>query len=209
MHLADLESSRSWKNIPMMAIMANRPLASSADNLLGLLLRVGGSQDLEAIVTRGASLVVIEATAELNKAKVGSNLSPSSNWHLGNCCKSVGDVSKLQASGWRQEAWPQLKRFAKIEHACNKFEQVMSWNLQGICSTKSEIAETSTACQRLLEWYILANKWYDRSDAIATTKQSNNECNSNRPSAKGRFNLWSVQSSKVNHEWNESIMNNI
>ena len=74
--------------------------------LLGLLLRVGGSQDLEAIVARGASLVVIEATAELNKAKVGSDLSPSSNWHLGNCCKSVGDVSELQACGWRQEAWP-------------------------------------------------------------------------------------------------------
>ena len=77
--------------------------------LLRLLLRVGRSQDLEAIVTRGASLVVIEATAELNKAKVGSNLSPSCNWNLGDCCKSVGNVSELQACGWRQESRPECK----------------------------------------------------------------------------------------------------
>ena len=77
--------------------------------LLGLLLRVGRSQDLEAIVARGASLVVIEATAKLDKAKVGSNLSPSCNWNLGDCCKSVGNVSELQACGWRQESRPECK----------------------------------------------------------------------------------------------------
>jgi len=72
--------------------------------LLGLLLGIRRSQHLEAVVTRGAALVVIEATAELDKAKVRSDLSPSCHWHLRDCRKPIRDVSELKASRWRQES---------------------------------------------------------------------------------------------------------
>ena len=65
--------------------------------LLSLLLRIRRSQHLEAVVTRSAGLVVVEATAELDEAKVRSDLSPSCHWNLGNCRKPVGDVGELQA----------------------------------------------------------------------------------------------------------------
>ena len=74
--------------------------------LLGLLLRIRRSQDLEPIVTGSAALVVIEATAELDKAKVRSDLSPSCHWHLRDCRKPIRDVSELKASRWRQESRP-------------------------------------------------------------------------------------------------------
>ena len=78
--------------------------------LLGLLFRIRRSQHLEAVVTRGAGLVVIEATAELDKAEVRSDLGPSGHWNLGNCCESIGDVGELQAGRWRQETRPQHMR---------------------------------------------------------------------------------------------------
>ena len=74
--------------------------------LLSLLFGIRRSQDLESIVTRSAALVVIEATAELDKAKVRSDLSPSCHWHLRNCRKPIRDVSKLEASRWRKESRP-------------------------------------------------------------------------------------------------------
>ena len=83
--------------------------------LLSLLLGIGRSQHFEAIVTRGASLVVVEASAELDKAEVRSNLSPSCHWNFGNRCESVWDVSELQTSRWRQEARPR-----GINVSCNE-----------------------------------------------------------------------------------------
>ena len=74
--------------------------------LLSLLFGIRRSQDLESIVTRSAALVVIEATAELDKAEVRSNLGPSCHRHLGNSGKAVGDVGKLEAGRWRKESRP-------------------------------------------------------------------------------------------------------
>ena len=74
--------------------------------LLSLLFGIRRSQDLESIVTRSAALVVIEATAELDKAKVRSDLSPSCHWHLRDCRKPIRDVSELEASRWRKESRP-------------------------------------------------------------------------------------------------------
>ena len=74
--------------------------------LLGLLLRIRGGQDLEAVVSRSAGLVVLEATAELHKAKVGGDLRPSCHGHLGHGSQPVRDVREFQPSRWGQEAWP-------------------------------------------------------------------------------------------------------
>ena len=87
--------------------------------LLGLLLGIRRSQDLESIVTRSASLVVIEATAELDKAEVRSDLGPSCHGHLGNSSKAVGDVGELEAGRWRKESRPWLfKKSSRGQGKC-------------------------------------------------------------------------------------------
>ena len=88
--------------------------------LLRLLLSIGGSQHCEAVVTGGAGLVVIEATAELDKAEVRSDLGPSRHWNLGNCCESIGDVGELQAGRWRQETRPPHVREQYTQYAQQK-----------------------------------------------------------------------------------------
>ena len=74
--------------------------------LFRLLSRVRGGQHLEAVVARGAALVVIEAAAELHEAEVRGNLCPACDRHLGDGRKPIRDVGELQAGGRRQEARP-------------------------------------------------------------------------------------------------------
>ena len=71
----------------------------------GLLRRIGGSQDLESKVSRSswcARRLILRNFAECH---VGQDLSPAGCRHLGDCCKSVGHVGKLQSGGRGQVAW--------------------------------------------------------------------------------------------------------
>ena len=89
--------------MPMIAIIARRPFASSADNFLVFSVktyRVAGRQDLEAEVARcgwGAGRLVLRNLAECH---VGKNLTPTCGRNLGNRSKAVGDVRKFKASAW-------------------------------------------------------------------------------------------------------------
>ena len=38
------------------------------------------------------------------ESHVCRDLSPASCWHFGDCCKSIGNICKLQTGRWRQEA---------------------------------------------------------------------------------------------------------
>ena len=125
--------------------------------LLGLLFRIRRSQHLEAVVTRGAGLVVIEATAELDKAEVRSDLGPSGHWNLGNCCKSIGDVGELQAGRWRQETRPQIVQH-ETKHEETKAAATSNDRLGFAISHRHpalQHAKQGTACQWPLAWCIL------------------------------------------------------
>merc|ERR1711959_20730 len=73
--------------------------------LLCLLGWIGRGQDLEAIVSWCACLVILKATRELAEAEISSDLGPAKRGNLGDSSEAIGDVGKLQACRWRQVAW--------------------------------------------------------------------------------------------------------
>ena len=91
----DLSSkTSSWKNMPMMAIMASLPLASSADSFLVFSAGIRRSQDLPSEVTRSCSSASRLVLGDLAEGHVRQDLSPSRSRHLGDCCQAVGHIPR-------------------------------------------------------------------------------------------------------------------
>ena len=110
--------------------------------LFRLLSRVRGGQHLEAVVARGAALVVIEAAAELHEAEVRGNLCPACHRHLGDGRKPIRDVGELQAGGRRQEARPAK---ATTQHASTDLSR-SSVTAAAASSHRLSGAECAAAC---------------------------------------------------------------
>merc|ERR1719436_2290407 len=70
--------------------------------LLRLLLRVRRGEHLPAVVAWSATLVILEAAAELAEAEVRNDLRPAQGRHLRDRRQAVRDVLELQASGGAQ-----------------------------------------------------------------------------------------------------------
>ena len=136
--------------------------------LLGLLLRIRRSQHLEAIVTRSAGLVVIEATAELDEAKVRSDLSPSCHWNLGNCCKAVGDVSELEAGRRRQESRPHL--IQKYKHLEGKESMIV------LHSDINSSVQLWFVCKTLSSEQLANHLWSDVSSVRVPAQTNTTHC---------------------------------
>ena len=72
---------------------------------LGLLRRIGRSQDLEAKISSGSRCARRLILGNLAECHVGQDLSPACCRHLGDCCKSIGHISELQSGRWGQVPW--------------------------------------------------------------------------------------------------------
>ena len=90
--------------MPMMAIMASLPLASSADSFLVFSAGIRRSQDLPSEVTRSCSSASRLVLGDLAEGHVRQDLSPSRSRHLGDCCQAVGHIRELQSSRWGKVA---------------------------------------------------------------------------------------------------------
>ena len=54
------------------------------------------------------------------------DLSPACCWHFGDCCKSIGNICKLQAGRWRQEAREFPSKFwGDVSHGCKHRNSAM------------------------------------------------------------------------------------
>mmetsp|Transcript_108785 Transcript_108785/g.152075 ORF Transcript_108785/g.152075 Transcript_108785/m.152075 type:complete len:222 (-) Transcript_108785:6-671(-) len=89
-------------------------------------LRISRCDELPSKVTscsRSSSRLVLGNFAE---GHVCRDLSPACCWHFGDCCKSIGNICKLQAGRWRQEAREfSCKFWGDVSHGCKHRNSAM------------------------------------------------------------------------------------